>query len=162
MSVMDEHLTQHEPSSQKQQLLLTFYQVCWSEMTWRRNAGYRTIILGLGYCGVLLAVVSFNRHMPDSGRYLLATVIAIATLFGGGYLLSNYRKYMSAAKRMVTIESYCGAYDPDFLGAKGPLMPQERLASPDRPITRDPVCLWSVIAFVAGGLLTAVAIVTMR
>jgi hypothetical protein len=45
----------------KQQSLLTFYQIAWDEMTWRRNAGYRTIILGLGYCGVILTV----RYSPE-------------------------------------------------------------------------------------------------
>ena len=40
-------------AAQKQDVLLAFHQVCWDEMTWRRNAGYRTVILGLGYCGVI-------------------------------------------------------------------------------------------------------------
>jgi hypothetical protein len=142
----------------KQQVLLSLHQICWSEMTWRRNAGYRTVILGLGYCGVLLTVVACNPHMLQPIRICLAAVIALATLFGAGYLTSNYKKYMAAAARMIRIEDYLGAFDANYLGALGPLMPAARRTMPDVPLLRDPVCLWSVIAFAAGGLLTAAAI----
>lgn len=142
----------------KSRFLITFYQTCWDEMTWRRNAGYRTIIIGLGYCGLLLAVVAFNRQMAMPVRICLSAVIAIATLFGAGYLLSNYKKYMAAASRLVQIEKYVGAFDSDFLGADGPLCPAQRHDWPKRPITKDMVCLWSVIAFAVGGLVTALAI----
>ena len=143
---------------QKQELLLAFYRTCWDEMTWRRNAGYRTIIIGLGYFGLLLAVVAFNHAMPPMVRYGLAGVIAVGTLFGAGYLTSNYRKYMAAALQTVMIEEYVGAYDPGFLGTLGALMPQSRRERPKVPLSRDVVCLWSVIAFLIGGLLTALTI----
>jgi hypothetical protein len=145
----------------KQQSLLTFYRVVWDEMTWRRNAGYRTIILGLGYCGVILTVVAYNQAMRPAVKFCLAAVIALATLFGAGYLTSNYRKYMAAAGRLVTIEKYLGAFDGDYLGAHGALMPAVRHDWPKVPITKDPVCLWSVIAFVLGGLTTAAAILML-
>jgi hypothetical protein len=148
-----------ETDSQKQQALLTFYQVCWNEMTWRRNAGYRTIILGMAYCGALLCVVAFNHSMPDAARICLAGIVALATLFGAGYLTSNYGKYMAAAARAVKIEQYVGAFDDNFLGALGPLMPAARRDWPKTPLTRDMVCLWSILAFVIGGLMTAAAIV---
>lgn len=154
----DELLGTDDVSPQKQELLLAFYRVCWEEMTWRRNAGYRTIILGLGYCGILLTVVGFNHRMDWPIRVCLATVIALAALFGSGYLVSNYRKYMAAAARMVKIETYVGAYGSDFLSRLGPLMPAARQGMPNVPITADPVCLWSVIAFLVGGLLTSAAI----
>src|SRR4051812_14551066 len=79
-----------ESDPQKQQLLIAFYQVSWNEMTWRRNAGYRTIILGMAYCGALLSVIAFNHNLPTSIRVCLAAVVAVATLFGAGYLTSNY------------------------------------------------------------------------
>jgi hypothetical protein len=148
-------------TSQKQELLLTFYRICWDEMCWRRNAGYRTIIIGLGYCGVLLTAVAFNHQMPVAVRACLAAVITLATLFGAGYLTSNYRKYMSALARMVAIEEHVGAFDADFLGSQGALMPAKRRSAPQVPITRDAVCLWSVIAFAAGGLVTAAAILML-
>lgn len=144
--------------AQKQDLLSTFYKVAWEEMTWRRNAGYRTIILGLAYCTLLLAMVAFNKQMPQMIKISLAAVLVVGTLFGSVYLMSNYRKYMIAAKRLVRIEEHVGAFNPDFLAQFGALMPPERRAWPDRPITRDMVCLWSVIAFAAGGLITATAI----
>jgi hypothetical protein len=147
-----------EFTGQKQEVLLAFHQVCWSEMTWRRNAGYRTVILGLGYCGLLLTFVASNHSMNMNVRICLAAVIGLATLFGAGYLASNYRKYMSAAARMVRIEEYVGAFDADFLGRLGALMDQERRTRPTVPLSKDPVCLWSVVAFAAGGLVTAVAI----
>jgi hypothetical protein len=65
---------------------------------------------------------------------------------------------MEAARRMVRIEEYVGAFDADYLGPLGPLMDEARRRRPSVPLTRDPVCLWSVIAFAAGGLLTAGAI----
>jgi hypothetical protein len=37
-------------------------------------------------------------------------------------------------------------------------MDEDRRRRPTVPLTRDPVCLWSVVAFAAGGLLTAGAI----
>ena len=153
--------TDTNSSDQKQLVLLTFYQTCWNEMSWRRNAGYRTVILGFAYFGVLLAVVAYNQHMPPLIRYSLAGVLALGSIFGAGYLRSNYGKYMAAAKQTVLIEQYVGAYDPSFLGTLGALMPPERAQRPNVPISRDPVCLWSVIAFLAGGLLTAFAIVAI-
>ena len=146
---------------QKQLVLLTFYQTCWNEMSWRRNAGYRTVILGFAYYGVLLAVVAYVPHMPPLIRYSLAGVLALGSIFGAGYLRSNYGKYMAAAKQTVLIEKYVGAYEPGFLGSLGALMPPERAQRPGVPISRDPVCLWSVIAFLIGGLLTATAIVAI-
>jgi hypothetical protein len=157
MSTADQ-LFSGEISEQKQSLLLAFYQTCWNEMTWRRNAGYRTIILGFGYFGLLLTLLAFSPHATLSLRVLLAVVLAIGTLFGAGYLLSNYRKYMAAAAMTVKIEQYVGAYDADFLGSLGALMPEERKRRPNVPLTRDPVCFWSVLAFLIGGLLTAAAI----
>jgi hypothetical protein len=65
---------------------------------------------------------------------------------------------MSAAARMVKIEEYVGAFNPDFLGPLGALMDEERRMRPTVPLSKDPVCLWSVVAFAAGGLVTAVAI----
>jgi hypothetical protein len=150
-----------ECTGQKQELLLAFHRVCWEEMTWRRNAGYRTVILGLGYCGLLLTVVAFNHQMSAAVRTCLSAVIALATVFGAGYLTSNYRKYMLAAAQMVKIEEYVGAYGGDFLGRLGALMSPERRARPQVPLSRDFVCLWSIIAFAAGGLVTAAAILLM-
>ena len=147
-----------ELTLQKQQLLITFYQTCWNEMTWRRNAGYRTVILGFAYFGALLAAVAYNQHLPWIIRGFLAAVIALGSLFGAGYLASNYRKYMLAAGQTVKIEQFVGAYEPNFLGELGALMPAERANRPKVPLSRDPVCLWSVIAFAAGGLLCAAAI----
>lgn len=146
---------------QKQQLLLAFHQTCWSEMTWRRNAGYRTVIIGLGYCALLLTVVTFNHQMQHQIKICLAAVIALATLFGAGYLTSNYSKYMAAAAQMVLIEEYVGAYDPHFLGPLGALMPQARRNRPQIPLSKDPVCLGSILALAAGGLVTAAAILLM-
>jgi len=145
----------------KQAVLLTFYQTSWNEMSWRRNAGYRTVILGFAYFGVLLAVVAYNQHMSALIRYCLAGVLALGSLFGAGYLRSNYGKYMAAAKQTVLIEQYVGAYDPSFLGPLGALIPPDRAQRPNVPLSRDPVCLWSVIAFLISGLLTAGAIVAI-
>jgi hypothetical protein len=150
---------QQDCTPQRQDLLVAFYKVSWDEMTWRRNAGYRTIILGLGYFGLLLVLISFNHAMDKNLRIGIAVVVAIGTLFGAGYLLSNYRKYMTAAQQTVKIEEFVGAYDANFLGALGALMPAERRERPKAPIARDIVCLWSVIAFLAGGLLTALVVV---
>jgi len=148
-------------SAQKQGLLIAFYQAAWNEMSWRRNAGYRTIILGLGYFAVLLTVVAMQPNMADSIRIAIGSVMLIGTLFGGGYLASNYRKYMAAAKQTVMIEEYLGAYDPQFLGSLGPLMTAERKRRPEVPLSGDPVSLLSVIAFTAGGIITAIAILAM-
>jgi hypothetical protein len=157
----DEPMQSGGLTPQKQALLITFYRTCWEEMTWRRNAGYRTVILGFGYLGAILAVVAFNRGMPMSVRACLGGVIALGTLFGGGYLASNYYKYMGAMARMVRIEQYVGAYDSTFLGTLGALMPAHRIDQPKVPLSRNVVCIWSVLAFVGGGILTAVAIVLM-
>ena len=145
------------PDAPKQQVLLAFHRVCWEEMTWRRNAGYRTVILGMAYCGLLLTLLA-SRAIRFNVRICLAAVIALATVFGASYLASNYRKYMEAARRLVRIEEYVGAFDADYLGPLGPLMDEARRRRPSVPLTRDPVCLWSVVAFAAGGLLTAGAI----
>jgi len=142
----------------KQQSLLTFHRVFWEEMTWRRNAGYRTVILGMAYCGVLIALVTFNRQMLWPVRACMSAVIALATAFGAGYLSSNYKKYMAAAARMVLIEEYLGTFDSDYLGRLGPLMLADRKARPTIPLSKNPVCLWSILAFAAAGLTTAVAI----
>jgi hypothetical protein len=150
-----------ELTAQKQELLLAFHQTCWSEMTWRRNAGYRTVIIGLGYCALLLTVVTFNHQMQSQVRICLAAVIALATLFGAAYLASNYSKYMAAAAQLVLIEEYVGAFNPNFLGSLGALMPEARRNRPKIPLGKDPVCLWSILAFAAGGLVTAAAILMM-
>ena len=149
-----------EFTGQKQEVLLAFHRVCWEEMTWRRNAGYRTVILGMAYCGLLLGYLA-SRAIHLNVRICLAAVIALATVFGASYLASNYRKYMEAARRLVRIEEYVGAFDPDYLGSLGPLMDQARRTRPSIPLSRDPVCLWSVVAFAAGGLLTAAAILML-
>ena len=142
----------------KAEFLLAFYRQCWDEMTWRRNSGYRTIIIGLGYCGVMLAVVAYNQAMRPEMRVCLAAVLAVGTAFGSVYLASNYRKYMAAAAQTVLIEEFVGAYDPQFLGALGALMPQSRRVRPRVPLSKDPVCLGSIIAFALGGFVTALAI----
>jgi len=155
-------MTENRPSSAdpaKAQFLLTHYQSCWQEMSWRRQAGYRTIILGLGYCAALLVVITFNHTMPPATRYCLAGVIFIATLFGSLYLASNYRKYMQAAGRIVAIEDFFGAFEPNFLGGSGPLNPAARRDWPKTPLSRDMVSFWSILAFAVGGLLTAAAVV---
>src|SRR5689334_2195990 len=108
-------------SPQKQQLLLAFHQTCWDEMTWRRNAGYRTVILGFGYFAMLLTIVTFNHNIEVRIRICLAVVVALGTFFGAAYLTSNYSKYMAAAAQMVKIEEYTGAFDPQFLGSLGAL-----------------------------------------
>ena len=146
---------------QKQELLLALYRTAWEEMTWRRNAGYRTVILGLGYCGVILTVVACTHLMPGPTRVCLAGVIALATLFGSGYLASNYQKYMDAARRMVLIEEHVGAFDADFLGRFGALMPAARRTFPTVPLGRNLICIWSIIALAAGGLATAAGILLM-
>jgi hypothetical protein len=99
--------------------------------------------------------------MPQGLKVCLAAVIALASLFGAGYLVSNYYKYTAATRRMVLIEDYLGAFDADFLGALGPLMTAERRTWPTLPLRRNLVCLWSVIAFAAGGLTTAGAVLFM-
>jgi hypothetical protein len=156
-----EPVVSEDVSEQKQSLLLAFYQTSWNEMTWRRNAGYRTIILGFGYFGLLLTLLAFNPHATLSLRLLLAAVLVIGTLFGAGYLVSNYRKYMDAAAMTVKIEQYVGAYNADFLGSLGALMPPQRRQRPSVPLARDAVCFWSVVAFGVGGVVTAIAICVM-
>lgn len=145
---------------QKQQALLTFHRTCWEEMTWRRNAGYRTVILGLAYCGLLLAIIAYHP-LSLHVRLCLAAVMALASGFGAGYLTGNYRDYMSAAARMVKIEEYLGAFEHDYLGQLGALMPEARRTWPSTPLSQDQVCLWSVITFAAAGLGTAAAILLM-
>jgi hypothetical protein len=144
----------------KQSFLIAIYQSFWQEMSWRRTAGYRTIILGLAYCTALLAAVAMigPAHLTPVIRYSLAGVLALATIFGSGYLAANYRKYMSAAARLVAIEQYLGAYNADFLGAAGPLMPAGRQAWPSTPLVREPVSFLSIMAFLIGGLATSAAI----
>ena len=148
-------------SEQKLHMLLEFHQMCWTELSWRRTAGYRTIIFGLGYLSGLLAVVAFNHNMPQGIRICMAIVVGIATFFGSGYLASNYYKYTAAFKKCVAIEEYVGAFDSNFLGALGALMPPGRKAWADLPLHRNPVCIWSILAFAAGGLVTAFAILLM-
>jgi hypothetical protein len=147
-----------EPTSQKQELLLAFYKTSSDEASWRRTAGYRTVILGLGYCGVILTVVASHPIRSEPLKISLAAVIGLAAVFGSGYLVSNYEKYMSAVKRMVLIEEQFGAFNDDFLGALGPLMPAGRRSLPAVPLIRNPICIWSIVAFAAGGLITAAAI----
>ena len=147
-----------EMTPHKEAFLLAFYRQCWDEMTWRRNSGYRTIIIGLGYCGVMLAVVAYNNAMRPEMRVCLAAVLAVGTAFGSVYLGSNYRKYMAAAAQTVLIEEFVGAYDANFLGELGALMPESRRVRPRVPLTRDPVCLGSIIAFAVGGFVTALAV----
>src|SRR4051794_13768154 len=142
-STTSSETVREEMTPQKQEFLLAFYRQCWDEMTWRRNSGYRTIIIGLGYCGVMLAVVSFNTEMRVAVRCYLAEVLVVGTAFGSVYLASNYRKYMAAAAQTVLIEEFVGAYDPGFLGALGALMPESRRVRPRVPLGRDPVCLGS-------------------
>jgi hypothetical protein len=153
--------TSAEMSEQKLRMLLEFHQMCWNELSWRRTAGYRTIIFGLGYLSGLLAVVAFNHSMPHGIRICMAIVVAIATVFGSGYLVSNYYKYTAAFKKCVAIEQYVGAYDSDFLGSLGALMPPGRIKWAELPLHRNPVCIWSILAFAAGGLVTAFAILLM-
>ncbi len=152
------HPSDAKLSSQKQELLMEFYKINWDEMCWRRNAGYRTVILGLGYCGILLAITSFNHGIPAPVRICLAAVIAFTTVFGAAYLASNYQKYMSAAGRMIQIEDHVGAFDEDFLGSLGALLPAKRRGFSKVPLMANPVCIGSILALVAGGLATAVAI----
>lgn len=148
-------------TEQKQQLLLSFHQMCWNELSWRRTAGYRTIIFGLGYLSGLLAVVAFNHNMPHGIRICMAVVVGIATVFGSGYLCSNYYKYSAAFEKCVAIEQYVGAFDADFLGSLGALMPPGRKSWAKLPLYRNPVCIWSILAFAAGGLVTTIAILLM-
>lgn len=150
----------HPETDSKTAFLITIYQSFWQDMSWRRTAGYRTIILGLAYCTAMLAAVAMigTANLTPVIRYSLSGVIALATVFGAGYLAANYRKYMAAAARLVAIEQYLGSYNPDFLGAIGPLMPAERLNWPATPLRREPVSSLSILAFVIGGLATAIAI----
>lgn len=146
-----------ELTPQKLEMLLAFHRDCSEEMGWRRTAGYRTVILGLAYCGLFLAVFGYIHPSPHA-RICLSAVIALASIFGSGYLVGNYQRYVCAAGRAVKIEQYLGAYDANFLGALGPLMPASRRNWPGTPLHRDAVSLWSVIALGAGGLGTAAAV----
>jgi hypothetical protein len=69
---------------------------------------------------------------------------------------------MSAAARAIKIEEYVGAFEPDFLGKLGALMPESRKIWPTLPLSKDPVSLWSVIALAAGGLGMAAAVLFMH
>jgi hypothetical protein len=148
-------------TNQKQELLLSFYKHAIDDMTWRRNAGYRTIIIGLGYCTLLLAVLAFNRQLSWGVKGCLSGVLLIGTLFGSGYLAANYTKYMAAVKKMVLIEEYVGAFDPEFLGKLGALFPSSRRNWPETKLLQDLVPFLSIIAFLVGGLITAGAILAM-
>lgn len=158
---MTTELNDSTSSEQKLHILLSFHQLCWNELSWRRTAGYRTIIFGLGYLSGLLAVVAFNHNMPYGIRVCMAIVVAIATLFGSGYLVSNYYKYTAAFRKCVAIEDHVGAFNPDFLGSLGALMEPGRKVWANLPLHRNPVCIWSILAFAAGGLVTAFAILLM-
>lgn len=153
-------LLAEELTPQKQELLLAFHRDCAEEMAWRRTAGYRTVILGLAYCGLFMAVVGF-MHPSQETKICLSAVIALASIFGAGYLVGNYQQYMCAAGRAVRIEEYVGAFDTNFLGRLGALMPASRKIWPSVPLHKDPVSLWSVIALAVGGLGTAVAVLLM-
>jgi hypothetical protein len=61
----------------------------------------------------------------------------------------------------VLIEEFMGAYEPHFLGNLGPLMPPDRKRRPEVPLTGDLISLLSVLAFMAGGVITAIAIMVM-
>ena len=154
-------MSQENLTPQKQDLLLSFYKHAVDDMTWRRNAGYRTIIIGLGYCTLLLAVLAFNHQLTWTIKVCLSVVMLIASLFGSGYLASNYSKYMAAVRKMVLIEDYVGALDPEFLGKLGALLPASRRSWPDTKLTQDLVPFLSIIAFLVGGLITAGAILAM-
>ena len=54
------------------ELLLSIHRQAFEEMSWRRNAGYRTIIIGFGYFTLLIALVAFNRAMPFNVRVFIA------------------------------------------------------------------------------------------
>jgi hypothetical protein len=142
----------------KVSVLIALYRAAYDEMTWRRNAGYRTIILGLAYCGALVTAVAALRQVRIEVRVCLSAVIVLGSIFGSAYLASNYYKYCDALRRMVKIEEYVGAYAPDYLGALGPLMTPSRKAWPETPLVKNPICIWSIIAFLVGGIVTAVAI----
>jgi hypothetical protein len=100
-------------------------------------------------------------HPLTEARICLSAVIALASIFGAGYLVGNYQQYMAAAARAVLIEEYVGAFESNFLGRLGPLMPASRKSWPATPLHKDAVSLWSVIALAAGGLGTAAAVLLM-
>jgi len=130
-------------------------------MSWRRNAGYRTIIIGFGYFTLLISLVAFNRAMPFNVRVFIAAVLALGACFGASYLASNYYKYTAALKRMVLVEEHMGAYAPAYLGPLGALLDERRKRAPEIPLSRNAICIGSILAFLAGGLLTAGAILMM-
>ena len=145
----------------KQAFLLSVYRMAFEEMTWRRNAGYRTIIIGFGYFGLIIALVAFNRGMPTAVKGCMSAVLILGALFGSAYLSSNYGKYMEALRRMVAIEDYFGAFRPDFLGALGALMPAGRRSLPDVPLRASGIAVVSIIAFLIGGVVTGIAVLLM-
>lgn len=157
----DSTFTPSEPTPQRQDLLLMFYRTAFDEVSWRRTAGYRTVILGLGYCGIILTVIGCHPIHSEHLKNCLAAVIGLAAVFGSGYLFSNYQKYMSAFRRLVLIEEQVGAYERNFLGDSGALMPSERKLFPAIPLIQNPICIWSIIAFATGGLVTAIAILVI-
>ena len=63
---------------QKLEVLLAFHRVCWEEMTWRRNAGYRTVILGLGFCAAMVLALACNHGIQWPLRICLAAVMTVA------------------------------------------------------------------------------------
>src|SRR3569623_664895 len=105
-------------ASTKASYLLAFYQSAAAEANWRRAAGYRTIILGLGFSTFLLAV-SAAIHMPQNVRVCLSLGVFFAAVFGTGYLISYFYDYRNAARRMLRIEQYAGGDQADFLGTFG-------------------------------------------
>jgi hypothetical protein len=147
--------------SDKQAFLLSAYRMAFEEMTWRRNAGYRTIIIGFGYFGLIIALVASNRTMPASVKGCMSAVLILGALFGSAYLASNYGKYMDALRRMVAIEDHFGAFAADYLGALGPLMPPARRSLPDVPLRASGIAVVSIIAFLIGGIVTGVAVLLM-
>lgn len=144
--------------SPKNDLLLSVYRMAFEEMSWRRNASYRTIIIGFGYFGLLIAVIAMNKTMALPVRACIAGVMVMGSAFGAAYLASNYGKYCAAIGRMVAIEDYLGAFAPDFLGAAGALMPADRKQVPHIPLVKNTICVCSVAAFFIGGLVTAAAV----
>jgi hypothetical protein len=148
-------------ATDKHAFLLSSYRMAFEEMTWRRNAGYRTIIIGFGYFGLIIALVAFNRGMPTAVKACMSAVLILGALFGSAYLASNYGKYMEALRRMVAIEDYFGAFKPDFLGTLGALMPTARRTLPDVPLRASGIAVVSIIAFLIGGVVTGIAVLLM-
>jgi hypothetical protein len=148
-------------ASDKNAFVLSGYRMAFEEMTWRRNAGYRTIIIGFGYFGLIIALVAFNRGMPGAVKGCMSAVLILGAVFGSAYLASNYGKYMDALRRMVAIEDYFGAFAPDFLGTLGALMPAARRSWPDVPLRASGIAVVSIIAFLIGGVVTGIAVLLM-